>query len=65
MKKDDVEDSVDNNYESSMEELRMMKLAPIWSGFDGLVGWFSVDELADLVWLGKPASLGCVGRPEG
>ena len=37
-KKDDVEDSGDNEHESSMEELMMMKLAPTWSGLDGLVG---------------------------
>ena len=64
-RKDDDEDSGDNEHEASMEELMMMKLAPIWSGFNGSLGWFSVDELADLVWLGNPASLGCIGRPEG
>ena len=38
-RKDDDEDSGDNEHEVSMEELMMMKLAPIWSGLDGLVCW--------------------------
>ena len=50
--KDDVDGSGDDEHEPSMEELMMMKLAPVWSGF---VGWFSV-ELVGLVWQGCPAS---------